>query len=70
MLLYQREELLADVGGHALTKRRVEPNYLPFIFLPAGGGAAWFGVGQLVGIAAVCQSFLVHRGGSHEFLLR
>ena len=34
MFLYQREELLADVGGHALTKRRVEPNDLPFIFLP------------------------------------
>ena len=43
VLLYQREELLADVGSHALAKRWIEPNYLPFISLPAGGGAAWFG---------------------------
>ena len=43
MLLYQRKELPAYVGNHALAKRRVEPNDLPFISLSAGGGASWLG---------------------------
>ena len=60
VFFYKGKELLSYVGLHAFTKWRVEPYDLPFTSSSVSRGAARFLIGQLVGVSAVRQSFLIH----------